>query len=101
MKHVLMVCLVVISLSLFADVLPEVKIEAQWLQCKTDSDCAVVRDACRSCGEPIALNKQFIQGYLDVDYRQRKAANMMITCEACSQQTVKVSCEKQICKAVR
>jgi hypothetical protein len=85
----------------WADPLPNVKIEPQWLQCSVASDCGLVRDACRSCGEPVALNKQFIAAYLERDYQQRAAADIMIACEACSQVNVVVSCELQQCKAKR
>jgi hypothetical protein len=93
--------LLLVSLPAFSDALPEVKIEPQWVQCTADTDCVVLRDACRSCGEPIALNKDFIDDYLKVDYAQRVTANVMLSCEACSQLDVKVSCENQQCKAVR
>jgi len=85
----------------FSEALPEVKIKPQWLQCAADTDCTILRDACRSCGEPIALNKHFIEDYLKVDYAQRAAAGLMLSCEACSLLHVKVSCENQQCKATR
>jgi len=93
--------LIALSISVSAEPLPEVNIEPQWVQCAKDTDCAVLRDACRSCGEPIALHKDFIDDYLKVDYAQRASANRMLTCEACSQLHIKVSCENQQCKAVR
>lgn len=100
-RPALFICLVVLSLPLFADALPVVKVETQWLQCQIDSDCDILRDACRSCGVPIALNKTHVKDYLERDYAQRKAAKMMITCEACSQQNVVISCENSQCRAVR
>lgn len=87
--------------AVLAEGLPAVNIEPRWVQCAADTDCAILRDACRSCGEPIALNKQFIQAYITVDYAQRVEANLMMACEACSQLHIKVSCENQICVAKR
>lgn len=100
MKYVLLLLGCIVTPA-FAEGLPAVTIEPAWLQCSTAADCDLVRDACRSCGEPMALNKNSIQHYLDRDYKQRAAAGIMIACEACSQANVVVSCEQQQCKARR
>lgn len=100
MKYVLWLFWVM-AMPTFAEGLPAVKVEPSWQQCTVDSDCDIVRDACRSCGEPIALNKKFISDYLKVDYAQRKTAGLMMSCEACSQQNLVVRCENNQCKGVR
>lgn len=90
-----------VSLPVWAEPLPEVTVPTQWQQCTADSDCDIVRDACRSCGTPIALHKDFIDDYLKADYRQREAAGILRSCEACSQQNVHVRCDAGVCVASR
>jgi hypothetical protein len=72
--------------------LPHIKLAAEWLKCSEDSECTVIREACRSCKEIIVLNKSFEALFLEADRIARERVGFNPLCEACNLSAVRPIC---------
>jgi hypothetical protein len=81
----------------FAVDLPKVPVVPEWRLCTADTDCAVVSEACRSCGEVVVLNKEFVESYIDKDFEERRMLGFVRACEACDVSKIRPKCERGIC----
>jgi hypothetical protein len=79
----------------------ELTINPQTFDCKKDSDCQLVREACRSCQAPIAANKIHLKELLAADQKERLKDRCVIACEACDQTPIKVKCINRKCMGTR
>lgn len=79
--------------------LPKLEVKKEWRSCKSNSDCAVYKDGCRSCGDLIVVNKKYLQALSDFDYSLRKKNNCNLTCEACGAPAdFKAECKNNLCQ---
>ncbi len=77
--------------------LPEVKVPEYFFNCRTDGDCAVAGDACRSCGDLIIINRKYLRKFKAMDKTQREKSGFNPNCEACSTNNVILSCKEGKC----
>lgn len=77
----------------------DLPIDAKSFDCRKDSDCELVDEACRSCQEPLALNSAYITAFNETDESDRVDTMCLLTCEACDQSQAKVSCKAGKCIA--
>jgi hypothetical protein len=79
--------------------LTELEIKKAWRLCKLNTDCAIYKDGCRSCGDLIVVNKIHLQTLSDYDYSLRKKNNCNIACEACgTPANFKAECKNNLCQ---
>lgn len=93
--RILILLLIFHSHIVSASCLPEVMalgIPPAAFSCLSDDDCAVAGDACRSCQNPIAINKKYLELFLKLDNEARRKIKCVLTCEACSMETHRFSC---------
>ena len=78
--------------------LPAIKAPKKFLECKTDTDCVVAGDGCRSCGELIIINRKFLKEFDELDQKLRRKHGVLgMACEACSTQRAQLKCVKKRC----
>lgn len=77
--------------------LPSIKVPPKYLECRQDGDCAVAGDACRSCGEPIIINKKHLKWFNDLDQKLRRKMGFTPVCEACGLERAQPRCVKKKC----
>lgn len=73
------------------------KIDSRAFHCKKNSDCLLVKEACRSCQPPMAINKNYLKTFTEVDQKARSDSQCVISCEACDQSQYDVLCQAGKC----
>lgn len=81
--------------------LPKISIPDTWKECRRDSDCVRVGDACRSCGNLFVINSKYKETFEQMDKQMRLMHNFFASCEACSDKDLKISCQKRKCEYKR
>lgn len=85
------------TFSMAESCLPKLIIKATQAQCKINQDCVLVGDSCRSCGEPRVANKKFKKDIEALDQKKRESIGCVLSCEACSQQSIETICQNSQC----
>lgn len=94
------IVLLIINLNAQASCLPELNslgLDKDTFNCQEDSDCVFVKEACRSCQSPIAVNKKYLKEFTEKDNLMREKIKCVLSCEACSHSQVMVKCDNKIC----
>ena len=81
-----------------AEELPDILVPDEWRTCESADDCDFVTEGCRSC-QVVVLNKKHIEEYTAADFELRKKHNFQKKCEACSNNSWKISCQNRKCVA--
>jgi hypothetical protein len=90
---------VLLAGSAWADCLPKVELPKEWTACTADSECVLAGDACRTCGNYLPVNAKYRAEATKKDLEARAKAKCVLTCEACSAELVKLSCQAKTCVA--
>lgn len=79
--------------------LPKLDLKKEWRICKSNDDCDLYKDGCRSCGDLIVVNKKYLQDLYELDYKLRKKNNCNIACEACGPPANFIAeCKNNLCQ---
>lgn len=100
--HILISQFIFIQVAVAKSCLPtieELELEPTAFQCRTEKDCVLIDEGCRSCNTPIAVNADHAEEFNEADENLRVEKNCLTTCEACDQSSVVVSCVNGLCTA--